>query len=368
MTSILVIEDERTIRENIAELLEYEGYTVLTAENGVEGVASARSTLPNLILCDIMMPVMDGYGVLATLRLQPATRSIPFIFLTAKTDWKSVRQGMELGADDYLVKPHSSAELLEAVSMRFEKHDSMQHLQQQRLDELRGNLIRMLPHELRTPLFGILGNAQMLCLDAETLERQEIQQMAAGIVTAGERLQHVIENYLLYAQTELTRTNRMQMVAVAQHREALPGALIRDAVGAKAHQFKRENDVLIQAEDVEICIAAENLWKIVEELVDNALKFSVAGSAIQITGRRERDSYLFQVRDQGRGMTPEQIQQIGVFMQFERDLHEQQGVGIGLTLAQRLVQLYGGTLQITSELGGGTTVSVEFLLTPGTLT
>ena len=362
MTTILLIEDEEAIRNNIAEILGYEGYTVLTAENGAAGIDLARSTLPDLILCDVMMPIMDGYGVLATLREQPSTSNIPFIFLTARGDWTSVREGMALGADDYLIKPHTTGELLDAINTRLQKHHSIEHIHQHRLEDLRGNLIRMLPHELRTPLFGILGNAQLLELDYETLDRQDIQQMAAGIVAAGLRLQHVIENYLLYAQTELAGYSPAQMMTVAQQRVETPGLLIREGASAKAAQFERVNNVSIEAEDVMICIARESLRKIVDELLDNAFKFSEPGSLIEITGCSDGNVYVLRVSDQGRGMTPEQLQQIGVYMQFERNLYEQQGIGLGLILAQRLAQLYGGALRIASEVGRGTTITVELPL------
>ncbi|MEO8395779.1 MAG: response regulator [Chloroflexota bacterium] len=137
MTCILIIEDNLTLREDIAEALEYEGYSVLTAANGVVGVASALSALPDLILCDVMMPKLDGYGVLSALRAQPSTSSIPFIFLTAKADRLDVRQGMDLGADDYLIKPHTTPELLAAVRTRLEKHRLNDRKYQQNLDDNR---------------------------------------------------------------------------------------------------------------------------------------------------------------------------------------------------------------------------------------
>src|SRR5688500_4144252 len=112
MTLILVIEDSDSIRSNIAEILEYEDFTMIQAENGKVGVQRAQESLPDLIICDIMMPELDGYGVLLELRSQTVTATIPFIFLTAKADRESMRLGMVSGADDYLTKPFTSSELL----------------------------------------------------------------------------------------------------------------------------------------------------------------------------------------------------------------------------------------------------------------
>src|SRR5689334_13559703 len=105
MKSILVIDDNQGIRENTAEILELAGYKVLTAENGKKGVEQAMKEKPDLIVCDIMMPELDGYGVLHLLRKNADTEQIPFIFLTAKTERTDFRKGMEMGADDYVTKP-----------------------------------------------------------------------------------------------------------------------------------------------------------------------------------------------------------------------------------------------------------------------
>ena len=121
MKQILVIEDEPQTRTNLATILEMEGYKTLTAENGRLGVERATQNLPDLILCDVSMPEMDGYGVLQALRGQAATAGIPFIFLTAKGDKRDQRAGMNLGADDYLVKPTSASELLSAIAARLER-------------------------------------------------------------------------------------------------------------------------------------------------------------------------------------------------------------------------------------------------------
>lgn len=119
---ILVIEDNLDIRESTAEILGLAGYHVLTAENGKEGVELAQKEIPNLIICDIMMPELDGYGVLYLLGKNPETATIPFIFLTAKAERVDMRKGMEMGADDYLTKPFDDMELMNAVESRLKKN------------------------------------------------------------------------------------------------------------------------------------------------------------------------------------------------------------------------------------------------------
>ncbi|WP_020595145.1 response regulator [Spirosoma panaciterrae] len=121
MKTILLIEDNDDIRENTAEILELAGYTVQTANNGKVGVEMALAVRPDLIICDIMMPVLDGYGVLHIVNKNPELASIPFIFLTAKSERTDFRKGMELGADDYLTKPFDESELLSAVEGRLNR-------------------------------------------------------------------------------------------------------------------------------------------------------------------------------------------------------------------------------------------------------
>ena len=126
--TILVIEDESGIRDNIRILLECENYTVLTAGNGSEGIEKANAFHPDLIICDIMMPEMSGYDVLKTLLGKNSSLSVPFIFLTAKVERCDLRTGMELGADDYIFKPFSAEDLLNAVSARLKKFESIKVL------------------------------------------------------------------------------------------------------------------------------------------------------------------------------------------------------------------------------------------------
>ena len=121
MKKVLFIEDDTVVRENTAELLELAGYNVATAANGKSGLALAKKELPDIVICDIMMPEMDGYGVLQNLSKEPTTQHIPFIFLSAKTEHRDIRKGMDLGADDYLTKPFEEEELVSAIESRLAK-------------------------------------------------------------------------------------------------------------------------------------------------------------------------------------------------------------------------------------------------------
>ncbi len=152
MKKILVIEDEDSVRENILELLDAEGFEAISAENGRLGVDLAKAMVPDLILCDVMMPELDGFGVLAALRQEPVMESTPFIFLTAKAAKTDFRQGMELGADDYLTKPFTRAELLGAIAMRLKKQAAVQDRYHSELQHAKEQLNYLIHHDSLTNL------------------------------------------------------------------------------------------------------------------------------------------------------------------------------------------------------------------------
>tara|TARA_R100001369_G_scaffold82250_1_gene113822 strand:+ start:1554 stop:2588 length:1035 start_codon:yes stop_codon:yes gene_type:complete len=141
MKKILLIEDDVTVRENTAELLELSNYEVVTAPDGKKGVDKAKEEIPDIIVCDIMMPELDGYDVLTRLSEDSETKGIPFIFLSAKTEHKDVRRGMDLGADDYLTKPFEEEDLLSAIESRLAK---VEILQAQKRDNDNGETVQNL--------------------------------------------------------------------------------------------------------------------------------------------------------------------------------------------------------------------------------
>lgn len=365
MTKILVIEDELAIRENILELLEVQDFESYAAANGREGIELAKKVLPDLILCDISMPEMDGYGVLQSIRANPPTAMIPFIFLTALADKENTRKGMNLGADDYLTKPCRPMELVEAIQTRLKKHADIQQQQRQKIEELRNNITFSLPHELRTPLNGILGFTELLLTDLEDLETEEIREMLLNIQTSSKRLYRLIQNFLLYVDLELVAQSPERLISMQTQSIAHSASVIQEQAQAQAQLANRLKDLKFDLVDVPVQISLNRLKKIVEELLDNALKFAPPKRPITIRSQVEKDMFVLSVQDQGRGMTSEQIMNIGAYMQFERRLYEQQGSGLGLTIVKRLVDLHQGSLTIDSTPEVATVVTVRLPVANG---
>lgn len=358
MNKILIIEDSADVRSLISDMLSINDYDVVTAENGLVGLDMAQQHLPDLIICDVHMPELDGFETLAKLRENPATSTIPFIFLTGVSEKPTMRHGMELGADDYLTKPFTMAELLATVKTRIQKKAVISRHAEQKLEELRGNISMALPHELLTPITGILGFSSILVDDAANMPPAEISEAASNIHSAAIRLRRTIENFLLYSQIEVVAADAKRVMAVRQARYPVPSAVISDSAQQAARRAGRERDLVLHLTGASLALSPEKLDKVIHELLDNAFKFSDAGKSVTVSSLLREDSFLLIIDDQGRGFTPEQVNKIGAHMQFERKFYEQQGSGLGLIITKRLIELHGGELAIESVPNSHTRVLV----------
>jgi two-component system, sensor histidine kinase and response regulator len=358
MTRVLVIDDEPAIRDVIAVTLRKFGYQVSDASNGADGLELARRLLPDLILCDVRMEVVDGYEVLAAVRNNASTASIPFILVTAQAGATGMRQGMDLGADDYLLKPFSQNELISAVQARLQKHQRMLEHAESKLELLRQHLSTALPHELRTPLNGILGYADILRKQSVDLEHTEVAQMAERIYRNGKRLDRLIENFLIYAQIEIVKMDYQKIEQLRRNKTAGADKIIDLMARHRAYEAERTTDLCLNLQPANVAISPDYFSKVFEELFDNAIRYSKKGSMVEVNVSASDDEFELKIIDQGRGLTSEQLVNIGAYMQFERKVYEQQGSGLGLTVAKRLVEIHGGHVSLESEYGKGTTVTV----------
>jgi len=358
MSKILVIEDDINVRQNLADLLCAENFNVITAENGYIGLQLAQAEIPDLVICDVMMPELDGYEVLKKLRQNPLTAIIPLIFLTAKSEKNDFRKGMNLGADDYIIKPFSRAELLAAIACRLEKQTVIYQQTQEKLDKLRNSITLSLPHELRTPLNGILGFSQILMEESDLLDAQSIKEMAEFIYQSSQRLFHLIQKFLLYAEIEIIATDPQRVQEIQSQSTEFPTWELTNLINEIAKNAGREADIQLDLCQCYVNISAKKLTKIFEELFDNALKFSPCGTPIKITAKVINNTLSLSFSDRGRGMSADQIAELGAYRQFERKLHEQQGSGLGLIIAKRLAELHGGSLKIESKPHEKTIVTV----------
>lgn len=361
MTTILLIDDDESMREMLCDILQGAGFWTITASDGSEGMQLTEKHLPDLVILDLNLPYLDGFQILRNVRTTPRLSSIPVIIYTAETGFQTMRKGMMEGAQDYLLKPMPPRDLLAAVNVQLQQRANLEEKHNTTLRLLRKNIIYALPHELRTPLHLISGYAHLLELDDVRSSPDNILQYAASISAASARLERMIENYLIYAQVELINTDPSELQAARNHIVKDYATITKAAAAQIAQAYDREDDLYLDLFPLALRISEFDLKKIIMELADNAFKFSTAGSPVVIHSTREEELLLIHITDQGRGMTQEEIKLLDAYMQFGRELYEQQGSGLGFAVAKRLIQLHEGAINIESEPNRGTLVSIRFL-------
>jgi two-component system, sensor histidine kinase and response regulator len=360
MKKILVIDDDDVTREFVAHVLEGAGYKVSTASEGAEGLALAEKVRPGLIISDIQMDGWDGYTTLSLLREHAATATTPVILISAAADTHGFRQGMALGADDYLLKPFSASALLAAVKAQERKQAVWLKKAEDSMNALRSSLTLALPHELNTPLNGIMGIARLLKSDAASLSPEDVEMFADDLLISSERLYRVVFNYLTYVQIELNSRDPVAIAALRRSRMDNVVPVIQASARRIADEKDRGEDLRLElAGAMPAAVQESNLDKIVSELVQNAFTFSPAGSPVVVRGTFESSFFVLRIMDKGRGMTEDQICRIGAYSQFDREVHAHEGLGLGLAIASHMSELYGGGLEVESMPGEGTTVTVR---------
>ena len=364
MSKILVIDDEEWLREMIRLALAQRGFDVVEARDSIEGMSVARAQLPDLILCDVNMDKAGaGYTLLAKLREDATTAAIPFILMTGLADAAGMRQGMALGADDYLPKPFKIDELYSAVEARLRKVKTVRDEAEKKLTNLRNQISFALPHEMRTPLNGIISNAELLATNEEMpLPASEIAIMGREISQSGQRLERLIENFLAYAQIELLAADATGVSELREARIAMPGVVAKSTAENIADRAGRLADLTMETADAPLAIAEQYFQKIVTELVQNAFKYSEPGSLVRVRLVAKGGDMELVVQDSGRGFSTEQIRRIGAYVQFERKMQDVEGLGLGLTIAKKLVELHGGAVSVESGQGNGSIVTVKLPL------
>ncbi|MCC5925949.1 MAG: hybrid sensor histidine kinase/response regulator [Bacteroidetes bacterium] len=363
MTKILLVEDDPDVRQNLHDLLEAESFDVRIAKNGKEGLTVAYEVVPDLILCDVMMPEMDGHEFYKRLSQDTQMASIPFVFLTAKADPTDQREAMDMGVDDYLTKPFTRERLLHAIETRLSKSNKISTNYNQQFDELRTTIAVSLPHELRTPLTGIMGFSEYLLDNIETTSREEIVEFLTMINNSAQRLNRLIENYITYSELQIKQYDAERMKHIVNVNLSLVEYLIQIAKTV-AYEFDRDEDLEIDIDDVDIAVSQKDLQKVCEELLSNAFRFSQKGQKVHLSSKEKGDFVEISIRDHGIGMETSKIRSLGGFVQLDRDKNEQQGSGLGFTIAKQLVELMGGSLKVDSKPNYGTTVTFRLPVKP----
>ncbi|HEX6900632.1 MAG TPA: ATP-binding protein [Thermoanaerobaculia bacterium] len=336
---ILLADDNSDMRSYILRLLSQENEVTAVAD-GLTALRIARRDRPDLILTDVMMPGLDGFGLLRELRADPDTRGLPIIMLSARAGEESRVEGMEAGADDYLVKPFSARELLARVGA---------HLQMARMrreaDRRKDEFLATLAHELRNPLAPIRN---ML----------EVMKRAAGNGVLMDQARATMERqvgHMVRLIDDLLDVSRISRGKVELKRERVElASVVYQAVEAArplAQRARHELNVTLPPEPIYLNADPVRLAQVFGNLLNNACNYSEPGGKVWLTAERRGGDAIVKVKDTGVGIPPDQLEGIfEMFAQVDRSLERSRGgLGIGLTLVKRLVEMHEGTVTAYSE-------------------
>ncbi len=344
--NILIIEDDDAIRETLQVLLEINGHTVTAAADGIAGVKLAAAR-PDLILCDIGMPGMDGYQALTKIRELPQGAEIPFIFLTARADRDHQRRGMALGADDYITKPFTEREIMDAIQARTRRQRPLRERVEQLVAARKREISADWAHELMTPLNGIMGGLAMIEAEADSIQPAELKVLL-GLIRGGAERQYALSRKLvLYYELE-----RLRATPPSQPYRCDAARVTSSSAAQAAADAKRPGDLALRCEPGVVALAEPHLSAAVAELVANAFRFTSPGQKVGVTATEHAGRYQIEITDDGPGLTAEQRASAADFTQFERKKREQQGLGLGLAIARTTAELGGGRL-ILDAVGPG---------------
>lgn len=351
--------------EIVSLILKDEGYRVLQATGGKSALSVLDMIRPDLIVSDVMMPGMDGFAFYEHVRATSDLSQIPFIFLTAKAERSDVRQGMELGADDYLTKPFEPEELLSAVETRLARAAKARASIDKASADLKKMIVRIVTHELRTPLALMFGYTELLEATGTEIGENDLQAILRGLYSGTQRLMSLVEDTLLLSRLESGVL--AEEIRGAPYRTAGPDRVIRGVVKQLEGQASARKVSLalhLGASGSAVAINEVHLTEVARHLVDNAIKFSkTEGGQVILTTRQEGASWVLEIADDGVGIRQEALPWVfEAFRQVDRAKMEQQGAGLGLAIVCGLAEVYGGQVAVESRLARGSRFTVRLPL------
>ncbi len=219
------------------------------------------------------------------------------------------------------------------------------------MEELRRNISTSMPHEFYTPLNGIFGLASIIIKTHDRMSKESIVENVRWIYESAERLNRTIQNYLTYAQIEIIASNPEQVRKCQDETMSNPKAQLEYIAKENAARAGRTSDLIVEFDEAPVFtipVSESYFHTIIQELIENAFKFSKIGTKVHIRTTIQDDMFRVYIRDKGRGMSAEQIDKVGAYMQFERKFYEQQGTGLGLIIARRIAELHKGRLTVES--------------------
>ena len=349
VSKILVIEDELHVRENIVELLEAENFEVFSAKDGFQGIFLAEAHTPELILCDVNMPDLDGYGVLSSLRKNSDIAITPFIFLTAKAASEEIRQGMNLGADDYLTKPFSRQELLSAIKARLSKQKIHAQKTDTLLNDIGESLSYSISEKIFNPLDEILGASEIFVQDSTMIDAADIKKLGEHIQSNSRFLKRAILNIFMYLNMELMFHNSEALDIIKNIYTTRPGDFVFMISMQLARKYECSKNLTVNIANARLKISTSDWNKIVEESLAFIFSIFKKGHLIDVKTSVFKDEFQYSARIEADEFPYSIIHKISQKNPRDQTFYEDLDPGLGLLIIDFIVKLYEGSFVITSE-------------------
>lgn len=358
---VLVVDDNPLIVNVIRSLLLSQDIQVATAANGEEALEVLSKRPVDVIVCDVMMPRMDGYQLHHKVRSCAEYTHIPFVFLTALDQAPEVQRGLETGADDYITKPFAPEALIAIVKGKLLRADNIRDSTEQRHDMFRKRVIHTLSHEFRTPLVAINTGTEMLLEQLvkphANLDVDRIQHLLEAIQRGGQRLERLVSDFMFLQQIEAGVSQRLYDSKAAVH---LVSSLLDVTVEAMRGELEREQFTLRVenlCEQARVWVYEPQVLDILRRLISNAIKFRSNRREIDLRAYPQEQEIVIEVRDRGIGFDPVKMREaIEAFGQLNREKLEQQGGGLGLAISSRYAVINKCRLEFEAREGGGAVV------------
>jgi signal transduction histidine kinase len=346
---ILVVDDNADMRGYLCRLLA-RGWQTEGVTDGLTALASIRRQPPDLVIADVMMPRLDGFGLLRALREDQATAQVPVMLLSARAGEEASAEGLRAGADDYVIKPFSARELIARVESRLSQarlRAAERHGRDaaERANQARDEFFAMLSHELRTPLMAVLGWTALLRGNRLGLEDTAY---AVDIIERNARTQRRMVDDLLDVSRIVTGRLRIDARPIPSLAPVI--AMVVDSFRPVAHAKALTVVTALESDAGPLHADPERLQQVAWNLLSNAIHFTPPGGKIEVRCAREESQVVLRVRDSGRGISPEAVPHIFErYWQAGSALPRRQGLGLGLAIAHKIVELHTGSIGAASD-------------------
>lgn len=364
--NILIVDDNEMNRDLLENALDFENYTLHTANDGEQGLSMAFDLLPDIILLDINMPKLSGYEVCKLLKEDTRTVDIPVIFISALNETDNIVHGFDLGGVDYITKPFKFREVIARVGMHIQMYHQKKELEEmhareaqrhEMIDQMRQQFIGSATHDLKNPLQIIAGYISVLETEPDVNENEFISDSLIAMKRGVVKMDHLIHDMLDLLQLE----QGSPLLIEKKNFTAFVENSVRD-MGIRAEEKDITFTVDVEQSDAIIELDEYKMGRVLDNLASNAIKYTQEGGEVRMIGRVFDDAFVIEVADNGLGIPEDMIADLFTpFARVRLKTHmQEEGTGLGLSIVKSIVDQHDAHIEVESTLGKGSIFRVIF--------